>query len=111
VPLQNLPEAQAYATQLAAKHSDAYAAVITEAGSFQVTISPLPEMGGELDAQYTQRVEEHSRALLHLQGMKAAAVAILADIGMLRYAAEREVRVNVAVLAGAIVRDRKKTGM
>jgi hypothetical protein len=105
--LDSLPTAQEYAAKLAAKHSMFYAVVVAEAASFQMTIHPLPAWSPEVTTLYTQCVEEHGRALVQLQGMKAAAVPILTEMhSMLRVLAEREVAVNVAVLAGCIGRDR-----
>jgi len=93
----------AYAAELTEKHGASYAAVIRLAGNLHQT---LTSQTTTTDQMYVPHVEGRYRALLQLDGMKAAAIAIGTDVhGLSHGEAERGADVHIAALAKCIRED------
>lgn len=96
-------QTNAYASELAGMHGAAYAAVIRLAGNLHQT---LTRQSGTSDRMYVRHVEGRYRALLQLDGMKAAAIAIRTDVhGLSHGEAERAFDVHITATSKAIAED------
>lgn len=101
---KDMHKANAYVAGLAEERGPAYAAVIQVAANLHRTLSVVT--AGGFDRMYVGHVEGRYRGLLQLEGMTAAAVAIMTETGAMKHnPAQTQVQEDIGLLSALMTQD------